>query len=94
VVDYLSTVAGLAQGLVETNWLVLQLMSKIGEVPALILVKGAFTLLIGGTIWLAMRESPEFFLDDDAMILALIFLNIIGFGVLSNNFSYLGWTIP
>ena len=93
VVDYLSTIAGLARGLVETNWLVLQLISKIGEVPALILDKGMFTALIAGTIWLALKESPESFLDDDAMIVALIFLNAIGFGVLSNNFSYLGWAL-
>lgn len=93
VLDYLSTVIGLARGFVETNWLVLQLMPRIGEVPSLLLVKGLFTTLIGGTIWLALRETPESFIDDDAMIAALIFLNVVGFFVLSNNFSYLNWKL-
>jgi hypothetical protein len=93
IVDYLSTIIGLARGFIETNWLVNQLTPRISEIPSLILVKASFSLLIGGTIWLALKESPRSFIDDDAMIVSLIFLNVIGFFTLSNNFSYLGWRI-
>jgi hypothetical protein len=90
-VDYLTTIVGLARGLIETNWLINQLIPRIGEIPSLILVKAVFSLLIGGTIWLSLKESPRSFIDDDVMIVSLIFLNAFGFAVLSNNFSYLGW---
>ena len=94
ILDYISTIVGLAQGLIELNWLAVILMQKIGEVPALLAIKAAFTALIGVTIWAVLKKTPFSFFDDDVLIAGLLFLNVFGTLVLSNNFSYIGWFFP
>ena len=94
LLDYVSTVVGLARGLVELNWLAVILMQRIGEVLALLIIKVAFTALIGFTIWAVLKKTPFSFLDDDMLIIGLLLLNVFGALVLSNNFSYIGWFFP
>jgi|SRR5579875_2813861 len=90
IIDYASTVAGLARGLIEINPLARFLMSYIGEIPAFVALKGIFTAVIGVTIYVVVKETPSSFFDDDMLLLGMTILNIVGFLVLSNNLSYLG----
>ena len=93
LLDYVSTIVALAHGAVEMNWFAVALMKYIGEFAAFVAIKVFFTALIGITIWIVIRRTPFTFLDDDVMIAGLFLLNLVGFLVLSNNFSVLGWKL-
>lgn len=93
LLDYVSTVVGLAAGKTETNWFALLVIGYIGEFPALVLIKILFTGLIGFTLWVVIEKTPKTSTDDDLLIGGLLVLNVIGFFVLANNFAVLGWNL-
>lgn len=92
LLDYVSTVVGLAEGKHEANWFAVWAMGIIGEIPALILIKIMFTVVIGITIWFVF-ERTKTILDDELLMAGLVALNVIGFFVLSSNFANLGWNL-
>jgi hypothetical protein len=87
ILDILSTIVGLSMGLLETNWLVQYIAPSIGLLGAFFVVKGLFVGLVFFSIFLALRTRSR--IDDDFVIGGLLILNVIGFFVLSNNFSYI-----
>ncbi len=95
VLDAFSTFVGIFyHGFLELNPIGAYLISKIGIIWAMVLLKSFFLAIIGITIWLGLRETPFSFLDADILPGGLVLLNALGFFVLSNNFGLLGWPFP
>ena len=92
VLDVFSTFLGIFyHGFIELNPVGAYAIAHIGLVPALLLLKSLFLVIIGITIVVVLRETPFSFLDDDVLVGGLVLLNALGFFVLSNNFGLLGW---
>ena len=92
ILDAFSTFVGIFyRGFVELNPIGSYLIAMIGVVPAMLALKSFFLAIIGATIYFVLKETPFSFLDDDILTGGLIFLNALGFLVLSNNFGLLGW---
>jgi len=93
ILDILSTFLGIFyHGFIELNPIGAYAISQVGLVPALLLLKSFFLVIMGITIVVVLKETPFSFLDDDVLLGGLAFLNALGFFVLSNNFGLLGWT--
>ncbi len=86
-----STIWGLRQGLVETNWFAIGLIGLLGVLPAIIILKLLFMLVIAYSAYAVIAITPNNYLDDDALIIGLFVLNCLGYIILSNNFGLLNW---
>ena len=92
ILDAFSTFVGIFyHGFIELNPVGAYLIAKIGVIPAMLALKSFFLAIIGATIYFVLKETPFSFLDDDILTGGLVFLNALGFFVLSNNFGLLGW---
>ncbi len=95
ILDVFSTVVGIAvHGFIELNPFGAYLIAKIGLIPAMLVLKTIYLVLIGGSIYLVLRETPGSFLDDNILVGGMTLINILGLFVLSNNFGLLGWPFP
>jgi uncharacterized membrane protein len=95
ILDVFSTVVGIAvHGFVELNPFGAYLILKMGLIPAMLVLKTIYLVLIGGSIYLVLRETPGSFLDDNILVGGMALINILGLFVLSNNFGLLGWPFP
>lgn len=92
ILDAFSTFVGIFYyGFIELNPIGAFLIAKTGLLLAMIVLKSSFLAIIGVTIYFVLKETPFSFLDDDILTAGLVFLNALGFFVLSNNFGLLGW---
>ncbi|MDG7000807.1 MAG: hypothetical protein JRN15_17070 [Nitrososphaerota archaeon] len=92
ILDVFSTVVGIAlHGFVELNPVGSYFISRVGLLPAMLVLKSLFLSLISASIYLVLKETPSSFLDDDVLLGGMTFLNVLGLFVLSNNFGLLGW---
>ena len=92
ILDALSTFVGVFYyRFVELNPIGAYVIARIGVLDAMILLKSIILGIIGVTVYAVFRETPDDFFDDDIMFGGLLFLNVLGFFVLSNNFGLLGW---